>query len=197
MFIEKETIINLIIFVGIKENAFMNTPNNKRKRESQEKIEKVFVEFLQDKEISEISVTDICKKAKLNRSTFYANYLDIYDLAARIKEKLEIEVDDLYSDEKENNYNSNDFLKLFRHIEENQIFYRTYFKLNLDQNTKISQYEYDIHLAKMIYDDKHIEYHIEFFMAGFNAIVKKWLFNGCKETPEEMNEIIVSEYKNK
>lgn len=175
----------------------MNTPNNKRKKESQEKIEKVFVELIQDKEINEITVTDICKIANLNRSTFYANYLDVYDLADKIREKLEIEVDHLYQEEKENNYNSNNFLKLFKNINENQIFYRTYFKLNMDKNTKISQYEYDYHLAKKKYDGKHIEYHIEFFMAGFNAIIKRWLNNGCKETPEEMNEIIMSEYKNK
>jgi len=175
----------------------MNTPNNKRKKESQEKIEKIFVELIQIKEINDISVTDICKKTNLNRSTFYSNYLDVYDLADKIREKLETEVDNLYKEEKENNYNSNDFLKLFKNIKENQIFYKTYFKLNMDKNTKISQYEYDYHLAKMIYDDKHIDYHIEFFMAGFNAIIKKWLYNGCKESPEEMNEIIISEYKNK
>ncbi len=175
----------------------MNTPNNKRKRDSKDKIEKVFVELLQGREINDISVTDICKKTKLNRSTFYANFLDMYDLADKIREKLEIEVDNLYKEEKEKKYNSNNFLKLFENIKENQIFYRTYFKLNMDKNTKLSQYEYDHHLAKTIYDDKYIEYHIEFFMAGFNAIIKRWLFNGCKETPEEMNEIITSEYKNK
>lgn len=173
----------------------MNTPNNKRKKASQEKFEKIFVEVIQNKEINEISVTDICQKAKLNRSTFYANYLDIYDLADKIREKLEMEVNNIYKEEKENNYNSNNFLKLFKNIKQNQIFYRTYFKLNMDKNTKISQFDYN--LAKIIYDDKHIEYHIDFFMAGFNAIVKRWLYNGCKETPEEMNEIIISEYKKK
>lgn len=175
----------------------MNTPNNKRKKESQEKIERIFVELIQTKEINEISVTDICKKANLNRSTFYANYIDIYDLVDKIREKLEIEVDQLYQEERDHNYNSNNFLKLLKNIKENQIFYRTYFKLNMDKNTKIGQREYDYHLAKTMYNDQHIEYHIIFFMAGFNAIVKKWLYNGCKETPEEMNEIIISEYKNK
>lgn len=175
----------------------MNTPNNKRKKESQEKIEKVFVQLIQGKEINEISVTDICKKARLNRSTFYANYIDIYGLADKIREKLEIEVSNLYNDERKNNYNSNNFLKLFKHIKENQIFYRTYFKLNMDKNVKISEFEYDYHLAQSIYGEKYIEYHIAFFMAGFNAIIKKWLYNGCTETPEEMNDIIISEYKNK
>lgn len=56
----------------------MNMKNNKRKRESMQKIEPVLVEFLQTKELNQISVSDICKKAGLNRSTFYANYIDIY-----------------------------------------------------------------------------------------------------------------------
>ena len=46
------------------------------------------------------AVTDICKKANLNRSTFYANYLDVYDLADKIKEKLESDVAELYQDER-------------------------------------------------------------------------------------------------
>ena len=56
----------------------MNTKNNKRKRESQRKIETAFIELLQEKELNQISVIAICKKANLNRSTFYSSYLDIY-----------------------------------------------------------------------------------------------------------------------
>ena len=63
----------------------MNKVNNKRRKDSVEKIEKVFVELIQTKNIEQISVTDICKAAKLNRTTFYSNYIDIYDLADKIR----------------------------------------------------------------------------------------------------------------
>lgn len=43
----------------------------------------------------------------------------------------------------------------------------------------------------------NMEYHIEFFKAGMSAIIKKWLLNNCKESPEEMIEILDSEYKGK
>lgn len=82
----------------------MNTPNNQRRKESQNKIESIFIELLQSKEISQISVTDICKLANVNRSTFYANYLDVYDLADKIKTKLVHEVNNIYLEERTTRY---------------------------------------------------------------------------------------------
>ena len=54
---------------------------------------------------------------------------------------------------------------------------------------------YDRHQAQRYFDNRHVAYHIEFFKSGFNAIVKMWLAGGCKETPEEMDAIIRSEYQ--
>ena len=171
----------------------MNTKNNKRRQRSVELIKKTFMEFLQTKELNEITVSDICKKCNLNRSTFYANFVDIYDLADKVREYLEKEVYRLYEAERSKQFNSNDYLKLFRHIQANQIFYRTYFKLGYDNQFKVKYY--DVHQAQHHFDNKYIDYHIEFFKSGFNAIVKMWLAGGCRETPEEMDQIIRSEYR--
>ena len=95
------------------------------------------------------------------------------DLADKLKEKLEEEVQQLYQEEREQKFNSNDFLKLFQHIKENQIFYKTYFKLGYDNDYQI--FQYDINLAKKIFDNKFINYHIIFFKNGLNAIIKVWL----------------------
>ena len=85
------------------------------------------------------------KAAEINRSTFYANFVDIYALADQVKAHLEDEVNQLYALEVEQKFNSN-------------------------------------------------AYHITFFKSGLNAIIKRWLNGGCRETPEEMDEIIRSEY---
>lgn len=171
----------------------MNTKNNRRKRASMRKIEQVLVELLQTKELNQISVSDICKRAGLNRSTFYANYVDIYGLADAIREKLEAQVAELYREETTRGFNSNNYLILFRHIAENQMFYRTYFKLGYDETYQILAY--DRRLAEKHLDNRFIEYHIEFFRSGLTRIIKLWLQNGCRETPEEMFEIIKSEYR--
>lgn len=171
----------------------MNTKNNRRRKASREAIETVFLELLQTRELGQVTVSDICKQAHLNRSTFYANYTDIYELADSVRERLEGNMGELYADEIKNGYNSNDYLRLFRHIRENPLLYRTYFKLGYDSKYRISSY--DAELAKRHFGERLIEYHMEFFRSGFTAIVKMWLQNGCLETPEEMNEIILSEYR--
>ena len=170
----------------------MNTKNNSRRRESRERIGRVFVELLQSRELNQITVSDICKKADLNRSTFYANYLDVYDLADQIRQELEHEFSDLFS-----GYDPGDertgALRMFTHIRENQLFYKTYFKLCYDEKHLINVY--DPQQAAQAFDGQHLKYHIEFFRNGLNAIIKMWLRDGCRETPEEMAEILKQEYR--
>ena len=171
----------------------MNTHNNKRRRESCQKIEKAFMELLQSKELSEITVSQLCKITGLNRSTFYANYMDIYDLADKLRKALEDNFEQMYSAEIEQGFNSNDYLRLFRHIYENRLFYRTYLKLGYAHEYRI--FTYDTALAREHFGNRFIEYHCEFFRAGITKIIEMWLEGGCKESPEDMEEIIKSEYR--
>lgn len=175
----------------------MNTLNNKRKKVSLEKIEKAFIELIQTKDISDICVTDLVKKANVNRSTFYVNYIDIYDLADKIKKKMYQDLLKLYEDEAIRQKHSYNYLILFKHIKENQIYYNTMFKLNFDF-MDYSGNLLDVDDAiKYLGTVENLEYHVEFFKAGISAIIKKWLLNGCVETPDEMVDVIKIEYKGK
>lgn len=174
----------------------MNTKNNSRRRASVAAIERVFVELLQEKELEEISVSDICKRCGLNRSTFYANFADVYALADKIRADLERDVLELYARElnaPEHAGFGHDYVRLFYHMQDNQLVYRTYFKLGYEKTYNVTMY--DRERAKEDFQDRYVDYHIAFFQSGFNAIVKLWLAGGCRETPEEMQEIIRSEYR--
>ena len=171
----------------------MNTVNNKRRKESIEKIEKVFLQLIQNKDIEQISVSDICKMANLNRTTFYSNFIDIYDLVDKIRQQMIEDFFLLYKDEQTHKKHSYDFSKLFKHIKENQIFYKIYFKLKfdlLDDNFMLDKEE----MLRFYGTYDNLEYHVAFFKAGLNAVIKKWLDNECLESPEEIEEIIKSEY---
>lgn len=170
----------------------MNVKNNRRRRESQEKIERAFIELLQTREIKDVTVSDLIKITELNRSTFYANYLDIYDLADKTRENLEKEFSNLFADYDSLNDRSG-ALKMFMHIRENQLFYKTYFKLCYDDKHLISIY--DARRAEKEHINRNLKYHIEFFRNGLNAIIKMWLAGGCAESPEEMAEVLKAEYR--
>ena len=171
----------------------MNTKNNRRRQQSQEKIETVFLALLEEKDIDQITVSDICKQTGLNRSTFYANYQDIYDLVEKLRLQLVKEVDELYENDIANKGYTDGYLRLFSHIREHQLFYKTYFKLGLEQ-------KYPIDLRKLARDTRilggeHLEYHIAFHKAGITALIKRWLAGGCKESPKKISSILENEYK--
>lgn len=169
----------------------MNTPNNKRRRDSRRRMESALIRQLQTQELGSITVTEICREANVNRTTFYANYQDIYALAESVQQSLLEEVLGLWQEEEMQTYEKG-FPALFRHIQENQLFYRTFFKL--DPQGEFPFEGYNLAKAEEYYGSRYIEYHIAFFRAGLNAVIKKWLENDCRETPEEIASILVAEY---
>ena len=58
----------------------MNIKNNQRYKMSSEKIETAFLALILKHRYEDITVSQICKKANINRSTFYCHYDDINDL---------------------------------------------------------------------------------------------------------------------
>ena len=90
----------------------MNTPNNKRRQDSRRRIETALVRLLQDRELEKITVKEICTAAEVNRTTFYANYLDIYDLADAVQKSMEETVLGLYREEQGQAVRAHDFTKL-------------------------------------------------------------------------------------
>lgn len=164
----------------------MNTANNRRRKDTVEKTEKAFVELLQTKDLEEITISELCRKAGINRTTFYANYDGLHSIADSIRKKLEESMRIYYKHE------SHDFTHLFQHVKENQDFYRTYFKLGYDDRYDIV--DYDREIASRCFGNRFVRYHIEFFKAGLTKVIKLWLEGGCEESPQEMMDILKSEY---
>ena len=176
----------------------MKMEENKRKQLSRRKIEEAFLKELETKSLDQLKVTELCQKADVNRGTFYANYMDIYDLADQIFQQLRREVEGLYHGQRDEMVYSDEsfFLSLIQHIRDNQKLFKTCFKLKYDEII-VSLEDYDLGFAEKLYSSEHIEYHLTFFQAGFNAIIRKWLDGGCKEPPEEIAKIIKDEYRGK
>ena len=61
---------------------------DRRVKYTKKVIKETFLNLLETKDISQITVKEICEIADVNRATFYRYYLDIYDLLEKIEEDL-------------------------------------------------------------------------------------------------------------
>ncbi len=62
--------------------------SHKNAARSRHLIKQAFAELLNEKDIAKITVTDVVDRANISRGTFYAHYLDIYDLYAAIQSNI-------------------------------------------------------------------------------------------------------------
>ncbi|MFC6323926.1 TetR/AcrR family transcriptional regulator [Companilactobacillus baiquanensis] len=159
--------------VGIK--------NNRRARYTKKMIQETVLDLLEDNPINNITVTEVCKKADVNRTTFYRYYEDIYQCVD------DIEMEFLESNEPPEKIQPvsaiEGLLTAFYNEKKlsNLVFVegktRLLEKLQdaMDQNGKefINQYQ------------------SAYLMAGMQSIMKIWVKNGMKETPHELTKIII------
>lgn len=61
---------------------------DKRITATLQRIHDAYLKEKKKKSISEIKVIDICKHAKINKTTFYRHYRDIYDLADKAENQV-------------------------------------------------------------------------------------------------------------
>ena len=67
-----------------------------RIEKTKQSIINAFIEIRSRKEVERITVKELCEKARINKSTFYAHYKDIYDL---IDDVFAIEINRVINDE--------------------------------------------------------------------------------------------------
>jgi AcrR family transcriptional regulator len=106
----------------------MNTKNNQRTRLSKLLLKNAFMDLLKEKgSASKISVRELCDRAELNRSTFYAHYNEPKDLLLEIEnELLEATEEHLRKIGEENDVGAHKYILSFmQYIRQNDKQFRT------------------------------------------------------------------------
>ena len=75
---------------------------DKRILNTKNKLTNTLLELLKTKKIKDITVLELCKKANINRTTFYKYYKDVDDLVLKIEESLISDLEKYISDIKRN-----------------------------------------------------------------------------------------------
>ena len=162
---------------------------DKRIINSKKKLTNTLLLLLNEKQIKDITVLELCKTAKINRTTFYKYYKDVDDLVLKIEESLILDLEKYIEDIKRNyliSYTS----KIIEEIKEHKEIYSKLLGKNGDHlflrkilNLVYSQsmIEWQKLLKKASQEDLDNIY--QFIVDGTIGIIEKWISNDCKEDP--------------
>jgi len=178
----------------------MNIKNNSRYKKSSEKIEVAFLSLLKNCKYEEISISQICKFANINRSTFYCHYEDINDLIIKIENKFAKGMANIFNYGERRTHSA--MVEMFAFVKDNKHFYKAF--LNIPYVT-LAESNTKIEVLKNIGQKSNIEktrtigifYRASFFGAGIKEMCRLWLERDCQESPEEMAGLLLQEYTNR
>ena len=178
----------------------MNIKNNSRYKMSSEKIETAFLTLILNHKYEDITISQVCKEANINRSTFYCHYDDINDLIIKIENKFAKGMANIFDYGERQTHEA--FVEMFTFVKENKYFYKAF--LNIPYAT-LAETNTKIDVLKHIGDNTKIDksnnmgifYRASFFGAGIKEMCRLWLEFDCKESPEDMAKLLLDEYKNR
>ncbi len=176
----------------------MSSKIDRRKKYTRIVLKESFMKRMQEKPLSNITITEVCEAADINRSTFYSHYKDLYDLLYQIEDDI---IEDMNQTLSAYNYTKDDEAiqmteKLLQYLAENRESCQTLFSEHGDPGfQKKVMMLAQTHLSKsLMVESNNISFHSEYaslYIAnGSIHIVQHWLKNGLKESPKEMAELI-------
>lgn len=169
---------------------------------TKEALKEALMLLLKEKALNAISVTEICRLAKVNRGTFYTHYGQVEDLFEEYYREIMQNLKDSYLEPykyawtihtKELNPAT---IRIFHHIEKYEEFYRIVFS-----NTAPLAYYYLLfdHLQQLLDEDLRIHGNDQIDIAMLSAyqanailgLVVEWHRQDFKQGAEEMNKLLV------
>lgn len=177
----------------------MNTKNNLRFRETQIRMETAMLDLMKHLDFEKITVKQICQKAGVNRSTFYAHFIDIYDMLEKMEAHLHEELlKSLPASGSPDKMMFSDELLVFflQHIRKHQHFYRIALKTRKEFPLKQgfdpmwNQVIKPKCEAAKITSEAEMMYYFVYFQVGFTMLLKRWVDSGCQESASEIAGLI-------
>lgn len=174
-------------------------------------MDEALVQLLAVKDFEYITVKDICQKAGVNRSTFYLHYESLADLLRETMDNLLKEFlsmfpirPDVFLPEIETAELSNlvliqsDFIRPYlTFVRDHKEVYAAAYKnpgaMQTDRKfTGMTKHILEPILRRFGVPEKQQRYMIVFYINGCTSIVQEWLRQGCQDSIEEVEQIILN-----
>lgn len=157
------------------------------------------IELLREKPIARLTVTELCKKADINRATFYSHYRDQFDLLAQIESAVIADINsylDHFIHETSEANMVQILTKIFEYIQQNSKLCQVLLgnNGNIDFQTNIMKivsqrvvFEWQ---KKQRVDETTAEYIYTYVATGSIGVIRKWLGDDKRKPPQQMAEFV-------
>lgn len=163
-------------------------------------LKQSLMDLLKERQITAITVKEICEGADINRSTFYAHYADQYDLLEQIESEI---IEDMHMYLSSYNFEREDEAlqmteKLIEYFatkkEECQTLFHDHSHSSFEQKVQNIAQRFIIKnwLEAGQFDEDTSRYLSSFIISGSIEVMKAWLYNNMNKTPKEMAEFITN-----
>lgn len=169
---------------------------NRRILYTKKLIKESLIELLQSKKIHQITVTDICKTANINRGTFYTHYKDAYDLLKSMEDELFNQILVYIEETPVEAYKDILLLKALELIKGNEALCKILFCKHMETNIMdriiyvANKAELDKLVSSQEVDDVFLKYFIKYSVGGILSVIQTWLENDLNESPQEIVTLI-------
>lgn len=158
---------------------------DRRKRKTQNAITAVFYQLLMKKSYEEISVSQICQEADINRGTFYLHFIDKDDL---LEKSIADEMQELfnYCDRNKAASNQQKLEKTFEYVTKHRDHLQRLF--SADKQGFFAQFQIN-YLMEQLTDQSQLT--SVFFAHGIVGLMEHYLMNDIseKEIAQELDKI--------
>ena len=157
-------------------------------------------DLIKTKKLSNVTITELCTAAKINRNTFYYHYNNIYEF---LDEHKKIIIDDLNDiSEISKTHNKQNLVEVFAVLKKHPHFLNILISPNCDLDFFNEIFDVASSKASIIFSkDPNTLTNRERLLcsycnAGCNAVIITWIMNDMKESPEEIADFIWTSSKN-
>lgn len=161
-------------------------------------IKESFIDLLEKKDISRITIKEICEEADINRTTFYAHYSDQYDLLRKIEDEFLNNIKAYLGEVNQKRENPVMLAeKIFEYIKENAKLCKLLLseRGGLNFQKRVMMLVYDTIINELTGNSKitkeDAEYVYAFTITGCVGIVQKWLDEDMKKSARYMAEMVI------
>lgn len=169
---------------------------NRRTIYTKKVVKESLIELLEDKEIHKITVTDICKKADINRGTFYTHYKDAYDLLQSIEDELFDQILKYVLETTNETHINTLLINVFELILQNRSLCEILLCKQREGKIldRILYIAHKVNIDKLVgnldIDGVYLDYLIKYSVGGVLSVIQSWLENGLKESPTDLVEFL-------